>query len=64
MPTEMPAVQCPVCWELVGWGDVPEHVESHSESAEIRAVVVEGERPEKAAVGESDPDAPPILWDG
>jgi len=51
-----------MCWELVSWGNVPEHLEDHSSDIEIRAVVVEGEKPDMVTTGESDPDAPPILW--
>ena len=59
---DSPAVQCPMCWELVSWGNVPEHLENHNGDTVIRAVVVEGEKPDIVTTGESDPDAPQILW--
>lgn len=48
----MVTVQCPYCWEVVPWGEVPEHLADHGGDLEIVLVGVQGEQPKMVAVGE------------
>jgi len=50
--SEIPAVRCSCCFELVSWCEFPDHLEGHGGSMEVDSVVVSGERPQMRAIGE------------
>jgi len=52
--SELPAVRCSCCYELVSWSDFPDHLDEHGGSMEVDAVVISGERPQMQAIGEYD----------
>lgn len=52
--SEVPAVRCSCCFELVSWSDFPDHLNDHGGSMEVDMVVVSGERPQKQAIGKYD----------
>jgi hypothetical protein len=49
-------VECPYCWEVVSWSEVPEHLAEHGGELEVELVGVSGEEPQMQAVGESSGD--------
>ena len=52
--SEVPAVRCNCCFELVSWSDFPDHLDEHGGEMEVDLVVVSGEKPQTEAIGEYD----------
>lgn len=53
---EQPTVECPYCWDVFSWDEVPEHLSNeHDGTIDIELIGVTG-KPPMVAVGESSGD--------